>query len=156
MAMPCVPVLQRACLREQCRLPRRPFRRSAAQVDSLRRDHGKRRRFREEPGLLIAQAEEVEAVRHMAHVGAVQHEQLALGVGQRASLGIEDDDACIRPQRVQRGGIRAQVVGAIERAINEGERSRAHAHTVNDEPQPQVVFAFGLRITKCAPISDSV
>jgi hypothetical protein len=26
---------------------------------------------------------------------------------------------------------------------------------VNEEPQPQVVFAFGLRITNCAPVSDS-
>ena len=28
-------------------------------------------------------------------------------------------------------------------------------YTVNEEPQPQVVFAFGLRITNCAPLSDS-
>lgn len=26
----------------------------------------------------------------------------------------------------------------------------------NEEPQPQVVFAFGLRMTNCAPLSDSV
>ena len=48
----------------------------------------------------------------------------------------------------------AQVVGAIERAVDEGERCRGH--TVNDEPQPQVVFAFGLRITNCAPCRLSV
>jgi hypothetical protein len=33
---------------------------------------------------------------------------------------------------------------------------RRHAgQTVKDEPQPQVVFAFGLRMTNCAPLSDS-
>ena len=29
-------------------------------------------------------------------------------------------------------------------------------HTENDEPQPQVVEAFGLRITNCAPSKPSL
>ena len=60
----------------------------------------------------------------------------------------------------------------VERAIDEGERrGGAHAaprviglrpaapgiaQTVKLLPQPQVVLAFGLRITNCAPVSDSV
>lgn len=32
----------------------------------------------------------------------------------------------------------------------------ACAHTVNDEPQPQVVLALGLRIENCAPCRVSL
>jgi hypothetical protein len=46
------------------------------------------------------------------------------------------------------------VVGAIKRAVDEGERCRSN--TVNDEPQPQVLLAFSLRITNCAPCRLSV
>ena len=48
------------------------------------------------------------------------------------------------------------MVGAVKRAIDEGEWAGATAHTVNEEPQPQVVLAFGLRITNCAPLNDSL
>ena len=42
-----------------------------------------------------------------------------------------------------------QCIRPVQGAVDEGERRGGH--TVNDEPQPQVVFAFGLRITNCAP-----
>ena len=61
----------------------------------------------------------------------------------------------MRPQRGQRFGIPAQFVGAVERAVDEREGRRRGPHIVNEEPQPQVVLAFGLRITNCAPLSDS-
>lgn len=68
----------------------------------------------------------------------------------------------------------AQMVGAVQRGapgrvgFDEGEGARglgqggfggAHTRSVqtpNEEPQPQVVFAFGLRITNCAPCRLSV
>ena len=64
--------------------------------------------------------------------------------------------------RIGRDGLRGdpcRVVAAFGHAVEDqaesGEgvalRSRAHVQAENEEPQPQVVFAFGLRITNCAP-----
>ena len=36
------------------------------------------------------------------------------------------------------------------------QRHSFNAYSENEEPQPQVVFALGLRITNCAPVRDSV
>ena len=62
-------------------------------------------------------------------------------------------------------GIGAQRIGAIKRAgaresesiqaLREWHRVAHTAQTLKLLPQPQVVFAFGLRITNCAPVSDS-
>jgi len=81
---------------------------------------------------------------------------LLIGVGQRAAVVLEQDDAGGGPECRKRVAVVAQGIGAIEGAFDEGKRDarglRARAaHTVNEEPQPQVVLAFGLRITNCAP-----
>ena len=91
-----------------------------------------------------------------AEFGAGDDAQRPVVVGEGAAIGIQHDHAGLRPCRVQCVGVVAQVVGAIQRAVDEGEGRVAPAHIVNDEPQPQVVFAFGLRITNCAPLSDSL
>ena len=75
----------------------------------------------------------------------------------RAAVGVEQQHPRLRPQSVEGVGVVAQRVGAVERGVagaagfDERERGRRRAHTANEEPQPQVVFAFGLRITNCAP-----
>ena len=74
----------------------------------------------------------------------------------------EQDNARARPERREGVGLVTQGVGAVECAIDERERRGHFRHAcgrhasgrgqvVKDEPQPQVVFAFGLRITNCAP-----
>ncbi len=106
----------------------------------------------------------------------IRREALALEAiepAQRIAAGVDQRGSPSRRERSEqqeaRGGIgRAlrrprEVVAffgtAIEREPGEdvdaigSERHRAQ--TVNEEPQPQVVFAFGLRITNCAPLSDS-
>jgi hypothetical protein len=39
--------------------------------------------------------------------------------------------------------------------MTERERYCQRFQIENDDPHPHVVFAFGLRITNCAPVSDS-
>ena len=61
--------------------------------------------------------------------------------------------------RFEPGRVGAHEFGTIERAFDEGERlgrARHRGQTVNDDPQPQVDFAFGLRIVNCAPCRLSV
>ncbi len=50
------------------------------------------------------------------------------------------------------GGVRA--TNAVLEAIRNARGDRIY--TENDEPQPQVVLAFGLRITNWAPLRPSV
>ena len=154
--MPLVPVLQGARLREQGGLPGGPLGSRATQVDAFRRGGIEGGGIGEEPGLAIAQAEEGHRAGAIVEHRGIEGQACAAVIGEGAAVGIQDDDLRLPPQGEQRGGIATQVVGAIERAIDEGKGRRAVAHTVNDEPQPQVVFAFGLRITYCAPVSDSV
>ena len=71
-------------------------------------------------------------------------------VGECAAVVFEQHHARLRPQRGERVGIVAEMVGAIERAVDEGEGRRG-VQTVKLLPQPQVVFALGLRMTNCAP-----
>ena len=156
MAMPLVPVLQRARLREQAGLPCRPMRGGAAQVDALRRIDRKRGGVGGEPRSAIAQAKEGGRARPAAEFRALHDMQRLVVVREGAAIAIQHDHAGPQPQRVQCIGIVTQVVGAIQRAIDKGKGRVAPAHIVNDEPQPQVVFAFGLRITNCAPLSDSL
>ena len=80
----------------------------------------------------------------------VQRDLFGLG----ALLATPDADRM--RQQLEKARIDDTRIAELERAIDEGKGRRAVAHTVNDEPQPQVVFAFGLRITNCAPVSDSV
>ena len=68
---------------------------------------------------------------------------------ERAAVVVEQYHARVRPQGRQCVGVVAQRVGPVEGAIH--EREWRSVQTVNDEPQPQVDFAFGLRITNCAP-----
>jgi hypothetical protein len=54
------------------------------------------------------------------------------------------------------GDDHVKAVGAeIDRREDGRHRICAAAHAANEEPQPQVVVAFGLRITNCAPSSPS-
>ncbi len=54
-----------------------------------------------------------------------------------------------------------RTMAALPGAVKLGEHVRGadavrrHAQAVNELPHPQVVFAFGLRITNCAPESCS-
>ena len=109
-----------------------------------------------EPGAAFAQAEERIARgvnRHRVHR---PDGQAALGIGQRAPVRIQHDHPGGVPECVQCSGIVTQVVCAIQRTIDEGEGRRRLRHIVNELPQPQVVLALGLRMTNCAPVSDSV
>jgi hypothetical protein len=59
--------------------------------------------------------------------------------------------------RGQRIGVQAQRLGAVEAGVLKRESGRClrlHRPPVQTEkllPQPQVVFALGLRMTNCAP-----
>ena len=74
----------------------------------------------------------------------------------RATIAVQHDHPRLGPHRLERIGICAQVIRAVKRAIDECKWAGVVAHTVNEEPQPQVVLALGLRITNCAPLKDSL
>ncbi|MBN8263120.1 MAG: hypothetical protein J0M21_00525 [Xanthomonadales bacterium] len=147
----------------------------ARQVDPARRVERERRGLGIAPGMAAwVQPEEGRDAGTAADIGAGRVQRLQVVVGQRLAVGIQHHQPGAGPQRGQRIRVVAQMVGAVERAIDEGERrggahaaprvighamppSRAGiAQTVKLLPQPQVVLAFGLRITNCAPVSDSV
>ena len=52
---------------------------------------------------------------------------------------------------LQARGVLAQVFGPVQAAMLERILPRRVAHTVKLLPHPQVLLAFGLRITNCAP-----
>ena len=122
----------------------------AAQVDAAGRfeAHGLRRL--REPRLPFAQPEEDRGARAAPERPAFRCEQRIVGIGERATVVFEHDDACLGPEGGEGVGVVAQVVGAIQRAVDERERRRVR-HTVKLLPQPHVVFALGLRMTNCAP-----
>ena len=74
---------------------------------------------------------------------------LEAGPIEAARLAIEAEHAGLGPERVEGLGGRAEVGGAVEAAVDEGEPDEAHTEKLL--PQPQVVLAFGLRMTNCAP-----
>ena len=156
MAVALVPMLQCARLREQAGLPRRPVRGGLAQVHPLRCMQGQGAGVGEEPGLAIAQAQEGAGAGTATEFGAACAAQGAGVVGEGAAVFIQHDHAGPWPKCLQGGVVLAQMVGAVKRAIDEREGRAGPVHTVNDDPHPQVVFAFGLRITNWAPLSDSL
>ena len=125
--------------------------RGAAQVHALWRVQGQGVRLGEEHGLPIAQPQEARHAWPAAEVGTTRQQHCVVLIRKRTAVRIQHHDVRARPQDGQRIGVGAEVVGAVKRAIDEGERAAALAHTVKDDPQPQVVLAFGLRITNCAP-----
>ena len=151
VAMAPVPVLQRARLREGAGLPCGPIGSRAAQVDAPGGLELQGGTVGEEHGSAIAQAEQAGEAWAAADCRAAGQRQALVFVCVGAAVLVQHQDLRLWPQRGERFGIGAEVVGAVERALDERKRACAPAHTVNDEPQPQVVLALGLRITNCAP-----
>ena len=156
IAVPRMPVAQRTGLREQGGLPRRPLAGGLAQVDPPACGRQRCVGTREKPGPALAQAQEGVALRSRRQRRTGHCGQLTACIQWRASLAVQHQDPRIGPRQRQCRRVVAQVVGAVERAVDERMRRGGRAHIVNDEPQPQVVLAFGLRITNWAPPSDSL
>ena len=159
--MPLVPVLYRPRLREQGGLPRRPLGGGAAQVDPCGCVDGVRGGSHRKPCPPFALAQEYRVVaRPAGQRRAIQRQRLRIRIGHRKAGFVQSDQAGPRPRGRQRSRVIAQMVGAVQRAIDERERRCGPhppaAHTVKLLPQPQVVLALGLRITNCAPASDSL
>ena len=149
-----LPVQQAACLREDRRRQRRPARAGTAQVECQRRQIGQRVGRQGEPGAAgLAEAEEAGVAGAFAATGVAAREFRRVLVAEATHLAFDVDDqhARRRPERVQCRGVLAQVFGAIEPGMLEGVTPRGAAHTEKLLPQPQVLLAFGLRITNCAP-----
>ena len=69
-----------------------------------------------------------------------------------AALGIEHQRAARTPEPCKGLAVVTEVLGAVQRRLDEGERRSApRSHAVKLLPQPQVDFAFGLRMVNCAP-----
>ena len=118
-----------------------------------------------EPGLAIGTSQEDRRTRAAPQLTAQQGQQAAVRIGRRTPLAVEHQQARAGPQRAQGGGIATQRIAAIQAGVGEcealepGRRPHGHgaaAQTVKLLPQPQVVLALGLRITNCAPASDSL
>ncbi len=78
----------------------------------------------------------------------------ACGETHHFAQAIEDDELAVRIARHDH----VEAVGSeIDRGQDIGNLACAtlRGQTENDEPQPQVVVAFGLRITNCAPSRSS-
>ncbi len=95
-------------------------------------------------------------------LGRIEHRERRTVIrGKHATVAIDGDGATTLGPRARQPFIVVAVFGrAIEAGGSEGEArpvaARCGIHIENDDPQPQVVFAFGLRMTNCAPASDSV
>ena len=101
--------------------------------------------------VLFAEIGEAASVEAVAQQWQRDAQQARFGPGdQYIATAAQHDDVCevVVEARAQPAGVLARLAIAFEQAADEGE---VHLQTVNDEPQPQVVFAFGLRITNCAP-----
>src|SRR5690606_9816047 len=82
---------------------------------------------------------------------------------QHASVRVEQVQARTSPLLAQPDAVEPALVAAIQRAPSQwqglwcwrrdiGQAWRPPVQTVNEEPQPQVVLALGLRITNWAPL----
>ncbi len=78
------------------------------------------------------QAKEQRGTRSAADIRTQWREQCVAGIGQRMASGIKHQDACLRPVSGKGFDVIAQMIGAIQRGIDESERSwrRGHARVV--------------------------
>ena len=149
-----MPMLQRPRLREHAGLPCRPMRCRTPQIHPQRRSVTGGA-IHQKPCLPLAHAQESTPFRRVPELSARPSREPARHFHQRGAIRIEHDNPRRRPKRRQCRRVITQRIGAIQCALDERERAAPSVHTVNDEPQPQVVLAFGLRMTNCAPDSDS-
>ena len=143
---------QAAGLGEDRRLERRPARGGAAQVDGLFGQFLQRFAGQREPGFgLFVEAEETTGIGSLCQQFATTRElrRLVFADETRQAFDIEHQHARGGPKPVERGLVDAKMIGAVEAAMPECVKPLGHAEKLL--PQPQVVFAFGLRITNCEP-----
>ena len=163
MARGLLPVAQAVRVGDQPGLVRRQAQAGFAQAQPLRIVAGRCRRIvQHEQGRVAAQPQQAR-FRICGHLRRGERVQ-AIVVRGRALLRIEHHET-----RARRAALRGQPFGivamfgrAFQSRGGEGVAMRARGgalarrvHTVNEEPQPQVVFALGLRMTKRAPDNDS-
>ena len=82
---------------------------------------------------------------------------VSVSLRQSASRSISREENVLRRLRERELLMRAILAPVFDRKIKNAPRRGAFrdektaGQMLKDEPQPQVVFAFGLRITNCAP-----
>lgn len=98
----------------------RPIGGGLPQIDALRRLHAALIGRQAKPADVIAQAQKNRRLRPFAERRALHQQGLTLRVGERSALGIEQQDAALRPQTRQCIGIVTQQIATIERRVGEG------------------------------------
>jgi hypothetical protein len=158
-------VQQRPRLREGGGRQRRPARAGAAQVHRMRGRVGMRTgllQVQREPGQCrFVQPEEARAVGKLRarrqHRVDREVRRVLEPAEARVAFAVDQQQPGPRPVPAQGIAVVAEVFGAVEAGMLERVllRRRGHARRCGQTekllPQPQVDFAFGLRITNCAP-----
>lgn len=152
-----LPVQQRTCLRHRRGLQRRPLHGQAAQVEAAGQRLVQGFVRQGEPSGVAGQAQETRGRRPGLAEARAGGELRGLGAAVEAGVafGVDHQHAGRGPAGVEFVGAVAHQLGAVQARVAEGVAGRHRRHGGDQAekllPQPQVVLAFGLRITNCAP-----